>query len=378
MKYLVSLLLLITLSHCGDDSESDKILNWIQIVSSNSNKLDVITSESTQLTVSGRDQNNDPIEIESTVSWSVDNSNVSVDPNGLVTALALGTSTITAAVEGVENTIEITVWDSSAPRTEIYVSDAGSPVGTAPFQILKFDENGQNGEVFIGENLSWPQDILFLEDAGHVLISNLNNNSIRRHDIETGAFISNFADGIGGPTRIKIGPDNLLYVLQWTGNGKVLRYELDGTFVDEFTSIGVTQSIGLDWDSSGRLYVSSFSGTTVRRFDTSGNDDGIFISSNLQGPTDIWFDKGDLWVNDWQSGTIKRFDSQGNFVSNIATGLNQNEGIDFLKNGNFLIGNGGTGAVKMYNGSGSFQKDLITAGSKGLRGPNAVRVRNVN
>ncbi|MEP1097539.1 MAG: Ig-like domain-containing protein [Cyclobacteriaceae bacterium] len=379
MKYILALLLITTLTHCGsDNSEAVKVLTRIEIVSSNGSKLDILTPETTQLTVNGFDQDNIEFPITETISWSIDNANASIDQTGLVTALVLGSSTVTAKVETVESTFKITVWDSSAPRTEIYVSDAGSPVGSGPFQVLKYDENGENPEIFIGENLGWPQDILFLENDGHVLISNLNDNSIRRHDIETGAFVNNFASGINGPTRIKIGPDNLLYALQWTGNGKVHRYELDGTFVDEFTSVGVTQSIGLDWDSGGNLYVASFSGKTIRKFDTSGNDQGIFISSSLQGPTDIWFDSGDLWVNDWQSGTIKRFDSNGSFVETVVSGLSQNEGIDFLKSGDFLIGNGGTGAVKMYGSNGSFKKDLVSSGSGGLKGPNAVRVRNVN
>ena len=40
------------------------------------------------------------------------------------------------------------------------------------------------------------------------------------------------------------------------GNGKVKRYELDGTFVDDFTSVGVSQSIGIDWDSNGNWAMS--------------------------------------------------------------------------------------------------------------------------
>jgi len=140
---------------------------------------------------------------------------------------------------------------------EIYVSDAGN-FSNPPWQILKFDENGDNPEVFIDVNLAWPQDIVFLEDAGTVLISNLNNGRITRYNVETGEYIDNFA----------------------TGNGKVRRYQLDGTFVDEFTSVGVTQSIGLDWDSAGNLYVSLFDGKSVRKFDSNGNDQGLFTPIN--------------------------------------------------------------------------------------------------
>ena len=58
--------------------------------------------------------------------------------------------------------------------TEIYVSDAGN-FNTPPWQILKYDENGDNPEVFIDDHLGWPQDIVFLEEANTVLISNLTS-----------------------------------------------------------------------------------------------------------------------------------------------------------------------------------------------------------
>ena len=137
--------------------------------------------------------------------------------------------------------------------TEIYVSDAGN-FNNPPWQILKFDENGENPEVFIDSNLAWPQDIIFLDDQGLVLISNLNTNQITKYNLASGGYLGNFATGISGPTRMKIGDDSLLYVLQWSGDGKVRRYQLNGTFVDDFTSVGVSQSIGVDWDSTGNLY----------------------------------------------------------------------------------------------------------------------------
>ena len=60
-----------------------------------------------------------------------------------------------------------------------------------------------------------------------------------------------------------------------------MRYKLDGTFVDEFTNIGVSQSIGLDWDSQGNLYVASFNQQRVREFDSNGTHLGGFINSDL-------------------------------------------------------------------------------------------------
>ena len=258
---------------------------------------------------------------------------------------------------------------------EIYISDAGN-FQNPPWQILKFDENGENPEVFIDQNLAWPQDILFLEDQGVVLVSNLNSGRIDRYDAETGAFLSIFASNIDGPTRMKIGPDGLLYVLQWTGLGRVLRYQLDGDFVDEFTQQGVSQAIGLDWDPSGRLYVSSYNGGSVRRFDTDGADMGLFIAANLAGPTNIEFTVGgDLLVSDYDAGAIKRFDANAVYQGIFIGGLSSPEGIAQLPGGDLLIGNGGTGAVKRFTPTGAFVEDFVASGAGGLMRPNAVVVR---
>ena len=257
----------------------------------------------------------------------------------------------------------------------VYVSDAGN-FNNPPWQILKYDMNGENPEVFISEQLAWPQDILFLEDQQVVLITNLSSGNIARYNSDTGAFIDNFATGIGGPTRMKIGADNLLYVLQWTGNGKVKRYQLDGTFVDDFTSSGVPQSIGLDWDAAGNLYVSSYNGKIVKKFDTNGMEMGDFIDNNLAGPTNIWFtSNGQLNVFDYNGGAIKTFDSTGVFVGNFIMGLTNAEGLAFMPNGNILVGNGGTAAVKMYTADGTFIEDFVPSGSGGLLIPNAVVLR---
>jgi len=261
---------------------------------------------------------------------------------------------------------------------EVYVSDAGN-FSNPPWQILKFDENGENPEVFINSNLAWPQDIVFIEDQDIVLISNLNSGTITKHNSATGAFIENFATGISGPTRMKIGADSLLYVLQWSGNGKVRRYQLDGTFVDEFTSVGVPQSIGIDWDGNGNLYISSYGGDNVRKFDTNGNDLGLFINSNLLGPTNIWFDAaGDMLVSDYNGTAVKRFDSEGIYVSDFLTGLSNSEGVDFFPNGNILIGNGATSSVKLFDNAGNYIEDFISSGAGNLLTPNAVVIRENN
>ena len=265
--------------------------------------------------------------------------------------------------------------NTSAQFYDIYISDVGN-FNLGPWQILKFDSNGENPETFIDDHLAWPQDILFFEQEEIVLISNFNTGTIATFNSESGEYLGDFASGIGGSTRMKIGTDSLLYILQWDGNGKVKRFELDGTYVDDFTEVGVPQSIGIDWDSEGNLYVSSYTQDYVRKFDSAGNDLGLFISTDLAGPTNIWFDQsGDLLVSDYDGAAIKRFNSSGIFQGNFITGVGQTEGVAFLENGNILIGNGGTSSVKQFDSDGNYINDLITSGAGGLTNPNAVVLR---
>jgi len=267
---------------------------------------------------------------------------------------------------------------AQSPEFEIYVSDAGN-FQDPPWQILKFDQNGENPITFIDDEIAWPQDIVFLEEQEVVLISSLNSGRITKHDIASGDFIEDFASGIGGPTRMKIGQDGLLYVLQWVGNGRVFRYEQDGTFVDEFTDTGVPQSIGLDWDAAGNLYVSSFTGDRVDMFDSNGNFIETFIDNNLVGPTNIWFGtNGDLFVIDYSGNGVKRFDSDGNFIEDFISGLNFGEGVDFFPDDTILIGDGQNAAVNLYATDGTFTEQYIPSGSGGLLTPNAVILRETD
>lgn len=264
---------------------------------------------------------------------------------------------------------------ASAQSFEVYVSDAGN-FTSPPWQILKFDSDGKNPAVFISSNLNWPQDILFLEDSNTVLISSLGSGKITKHDATTGAYLGDFATGISGPTRIRIGPDNLLYVLQWTGNGRVRRYDLDGTPRGLFTSVGVPQSIGLDWDKDGNLYVSSYSGDFVQKFDASGNSAGLFVNSNLAGPTNIWFDEnGDLLVNDYDGTAVKRFSAAGHYLGDFAQGLRMAEGHAYLPDGHLLVGDGGSRSVKRFDETGRFVGSFVASGTAGLLNPNAIVVR---
>jgi len=260
----------------------------------------------------------------------------------------------------------------------VYVSDTPN-FGQPPWQILKYDENGQNPQVFITENLAWPHDIVFLEASNRVLVSNYNSGTIDRYHAETGLFIDTFTSNVIAPTRMKIGPDNLLYVLQDGGNFRVRRFQLNGTLVDDFTNLGLTRSLGMAWDTQGNFYVSSYDEQLVRRFGPNGIDQGNFVSTNLTGPSNIWFTaNGNLMVADYDGGAVRAFSSLGVYLGDFIQGLSQTEGVDFLPNGDILLGNAGTDSVRQFTSAGIPKGDFIPSQSGNLMQPNAVVVRTFN
>ena len=262
----------------------------------------------------------------------------------------------------------------TAQDLKIYVSDAENFAPNTG-KIIQYDIDGSNPQVFVDEEMSWPQDIVFIADQNVVLISNLNSNRITRHNASTGAYIDDFATVAGGPTRMQIRPDGFLYVLQWSAtDNNVLRYNLDGTFEDEYTNTGVPRSIGMAWDDADNLYVSSFSQANVTQFDSNGDEVGEFIdNAELSGPTNLYIDgDGNFLVFDWNDGNIERYNGTGGHIDTFIDGLGQVEGVDFLPNGNSLIGNGSTAEVKQYNTTGTFIENTVETGAGGLEQPNAV------
>ncbi len=259
-----------------------------------------------------------------------------------------------------------------AQSYEIYVSDAAQP-----WQIYQYDQNGDNGAVFIGTSqMAWPQDILFLEDRGEVLISSLNSDRVTRHDAETGAFLSNFTTLVDGPTRMKFGPDSLIYILEWNSDGDVFRFQKDGTFVDIFTSEGTFQSIGLCWDDNDNLYVSSYGNSQVNRYNTDGVLQEAFITSGLNGPTNIEFNaEGEMIVLNWNNGQVKRYSAGGSLLSTIITGVGQCEGLVILGNGDMIIGAGQDGSIQRFEADGTFIEKVVESNAAGLNQPNAVILR---
>ena len=254
--------------------------------------------------------------------------------------------------------------------------------GTTESTVKQFHKDGTFIKDFIAPgsgNIAWPQDFIFLENENKLIVSGLNSGAIHDYDIDNGNYNGDFATIANGPTRMTIGPDGLIYVLQWSNTSKVLRYNVDGSFVDEFTSIGINNAIGMDWDASGNFYVSSFGGNSVTKFDSNGNDLGAFITG-LQGPTNIWFDpsgNGDMLVANWSGNKVQRYDSGGTYINDFIPNIIQPEGFAYLPNGNLLMcSGGGADAIFEYLSDGTLVGEF--ASGNGLANPNSIHIRDVS
>lgn len=251
--------------------------------------------------------------------------------------------------------------------------------------VLRYGIDGTYLGPFIasGEGgLIGPEDILFHPD-GTVLVTGFGNTAIKRFDGASGAYIDDFSSGysLATPSKMSIGPDDLIYVTQWgTTQNKVVRFGLDGVFVDEFTSIGTPNGLGHFWDDEGRFYISVYGNGAngyVRRFGADGNDLGVFINTDiLQGPTNLLrLANGEILVQDWTIGAVQRFSADGQFVSTFVSGLSNPEGLAFLPDGSMLMGDWGVDAVHVIDVLGN-NLGYFTSGN-GLTDPNCVRVREV-
>ncbi|MEL6812179.1 MAG: hypothetical protein AAFP76_12685 [Bacteroidota bacterium] len=231
----------------------------------------------------------------------------------------------------------------SMAQFEYYVSNR------AVNSINKYAESGSFLELIVEENsggLNSPQDIVFFGDD--MLISSSQTNTILRFNRSSGEFIEVWnQDAVTRPTKMSIGPDNLLYVTQWgqtQSTSTILKFNLDGTLNSILNTVIPTPlSMGHVWDDDGNFYVAFFGigqgNGEVHKFDPDGNSLGTFIDNTfLQNPTYIWWDtNGDMLVQDFNGGKVLRYDSEGNYIEDYISGLSNPEGFGILPNGNLLV-----------------------------------------
>lgn len=138
--------------------------------------------------------------------------------------------------------------------------------------ILRYD--GSTG-VFLGVfvlsgtgNLNGPDAGTKFGPDGHLYVPSFFNSRVLRYDGSTGTFLGAFIPAGTGNLRQ---PRDLvfhrgyLYVAS-SQNGRILRFRLDGTFVETFATLPTPYSLGFH-PLDGNLYAVSLSTNSVRVFD---------------------------------------------------------------------------------------------------------------
>jgi len=229
-------------------------------------------------------------------------------------------------------------WSSVSGPGTVSFSNPNAPVTTASFSIpgiyvLRLTANDSQ--------LTTSADVTITINMADLLVGDLSDNSIKRYDGITGAFLGDFvapaAGGLSGPTYYTFGPDGNLYVGS-INTGSIKRYNgITGVYIDDFVPTG----------SGGGIepYAAVF-----------GPDRNLYVSSGYIPSSGV-------------GGDVKKFNGvtgafMEEFVPYLSGDLEYAQGILFGPDGNLYVCNQSsvtnTAAIKRYNGAtGAFMGDFV-------------------
>ncbi len=141
---------------------------------------------------------------------------------------------------------ELYIANQSDNRVLRFDGATGSPMGT-------YITSGSGG-------LNNPSELQFDLSNTFLYVVSRGSNQILKYDALTGTFVGVAASsGISNPTSVKFGSDGLMYVLS-TGNSRIMRFNLNGTYVDDYVpagSGGLTFALRMAFGPDGDLNVAA-------------------------------------------------------------------------------------------------------------------------
>ncbi|MDQ3199213.1 MAG: hypothetical protein M3Q46_08530, partial [Verrucomicrobiota bacterium] len=217
------------------------------------------------------------------------------------------------------------VFCTPAQPTGVAVDQTGNlfvASDASPYSIQKYLPDG-SGSVFVSSGLKGPHALAF-DQNGNLYVANSVNDTIQRFAPDgTGTLFADAADGLVHPTDLVFDTAGNLFVTNAfggpQGTGSVSKIAPDGTAA-VFAETGFSTAYGLAIDSAGNIYVSSFTGNTVKKFADDGIDLGVFLSAPLKGPHGMVFDSdGNLYVANNSTNTIEKFSSAGVYLGTFGS-----------------------------------------------------------
>jgi DNA-binding beta-propeller fold protein YncE len=156
-------------------------------------------------------------------------------------------------------------------------------------EVLHFDANFRLLEVLRGglTGFDRPYDVVEAAD-GTLFVSEYGGNRIARcsprgDKISTFGRTGSAAGALLGPQYMTLDPRGYLWVTDW-GNSRVVRFSLDGTYVQAISGITGPTGIAAGGD---RLYVSDKNGKRILVYDLNGNPLTTIGAGTLQDPEGI-------------------------------------------------------------------------------------------
>jgi len=195
----------------------------------------------------------------------------------------------------------------------IYVLDANNS------RVVKLNSSGQYQTSWNG--LTYPYGIT-VDDSGYVYVADCGTNMVRKYN-SSGTYITGWSSQY--PRCIKY-YNNSIYVSDIGAVDSVKKYSTGGTLQATIATQGsadgqVNGPLGMDFDSSGNLYIVDGENKRIQKFNSSlqfvskwgtyGSGDGQFNS-----PTDIVVGTdGYIYVSDSANHRIQKFTTSGTFLT---------------------------------------------------------------
>jgi len=174
-------------------------------------------------------------------------------------------------------------------------------------QILVFDADDKFVRAYGTPDQFKPIDVLVVGDR--LYVSDLYHHQIQVLDKASGEILFSFGKAGSGdeelfqPTSLALGPDQSLYISD-TGNFRIQKYSLDGTFIRSYGSIGdavgsFARPKGIAVDREGRIYIVDAAFENVQILKNDGTPLMFFGQpgdrrGNINLPTDIIIDYDNL------------------------------------------------------------------------------------
>jgi streptogramin lyase len=111
---------------------------------------------------------------------------------------------------------------------DVYISDFERR------NVVRYDSLGEFKETYISPsdgNLRGPVNVFFRGKL--FFVADWSTGSVKQYNSETGEYISDVITGMANVEGFAIGPDNRLYMCDWTNN-TINRYNFDGSLVEVF------------------------------------------------------------------------------------------------------------------------------------------------